>query len=123
MVENTFRLGCERFFKTKWLRCQGRRIGLFTHLAAVDAELVPTIDRVAALDGLTLAAIFTPEHGLYGVAQAGQEIGDELHQRYGMPVYSLYGTRKKPISPHSAICWKQRRSRGCRCSSSTVRTR
>ena len=96
MVENTFRLGCERFFKTKWLRCQGRRIGLFTHLAAVDAELVPTIDRVAALDGLTLAAIFTPEHVLYGVAQAGQEIGDELHPRYGMPVYSLYGTRKKP---------------------------
>lgn len=96
MAQTPIQLGCERFVKTEWRRYIGRRIGLFTHMAAVDAQFVPTIDRVAALDGLTLTAIFTPEHGLSGVAQAGEDVGDERHPRYGVPVYSLYGTRKKP---------------------------
>jgi uncharacterized protein YbbC (DUF1343 family) len=90
-------IGIERLPHSDTLRrYQGARIGLLTHLAAVDRDLVPTLDRLAALPGLELCAIFTPEHGLYGVAQAGDLVADEIHPEYGIPIYSLYGARKEP---------------------------
>lgn len=72
-------------------RLAGRRIGLFTHLAAVDAALVPTLDRVAMHDDLHVQVVYTPEHGLYGVQQAGERVDDAVHPRYGLPIRSLYG--------------------------------
>lgn len=93
----TMCIGIERLPDSDTLRrYQGARIGLFTHLAAVDRDFMPTVDRIAALPELDLRAIFTPEHGLFGVAQAGDTVADETHPESGVPVYSLYGARKEP---------------------------
>ncbi len=52
------------------------------------------IDRLLA-HGVHIRAIFTPEHGLKGLADAGELVGNSVHQR-GIRIYSLYGERKHP---------------------------
>lgn len=75
---------------------RGQRIGLLTHDAAVTAAGQRGVDAIAALPGVTLTALFAPEHGLAGAAPAGERIGDMRDPRTGLPVFSLYGARKAP---------------------------
>ncbi len=46
--------------------------------------------------------IFTPEHGLRGNADAGQQITNTVDEVTGLPIISLYGTSKKPAPEHLA---------------------
>ena len=71
---------------------QGMRIGLITNHTGIDRAGNPTVDLLRSAPGVTLAAIFTPEHGLRGTAD--EKVGDERYQ--GIPVFSLYGEQRKP---------------------------
>lgn len=71
---------------------RGMRVGLITNQTGIDRAGNPTVDLLRSAPGLTLTAIFTPEHGLRGTAD--ERIGDE--QYHGIPVFSLYGERRKP---------------------------
>lgn len=78
---------------------RGKRVGLVTNQAAVDAHLQATADRLAmALPtvGGRLVALFAPEHGLRGDRPAGQTVPDEVDPGTGVPVYSLYGSTREP---------------------------
>ncbi|TCP59229.1 uncharacterized protein YbbC (DUF1343 family) [Tumebacillus sp. BK434] len=92
------RIGIEGFFEEYLDQFRGSKVGLLSHLPAVDSQFVTSIDLVATHPDLQLKALFTPEHGLYGVAQAGEQIVDEIHPRYKVPIFSLYGTREKPTA-------------------------
>jgi uncharacterized protein YbbC (DUF1343 family) len=73
---------------------RGKRVGLICHPASVDARGRHAIDLLRAAPGATLAAIFSPEHGL-----RGGETGEVAHGRdeaTGLPVWSLYGEVRKP---------------------------
>lgn len=75
------------------------RVGLVTHPAAVDRDFRSTADRLAAAPGVTLTALFGPEHGLAGTAQdlegvaAADVNGTRVHSLYGDSVESLRPTR------------------------------
>lgn len=73
----------------------GQRVGLIAnHTARVgDRHLA---DLLHAAPGVTLAALFGPEHGIRGDADAGAAIADGRDARTGVPIYSLYGTTRKP---------------------------
>ena len=71
---------------------QGMRIGLITNQSGIDRTGNPTVDLLRSAPGVTLAAIFTPEHGLRGTFD--DKVADEQYR--GIPVYSLYGERRKP---------------------------
>ncbi len=43
-----------------------------------------------------LAALFSPEHGLYGNAQAGALVSSQSKSHWGCPIYSLHGRNLKP---------------------------
>lgn len=45
---------------------------------------------------IDIGAIFAPEHGFRGKADAGEHVADSRDARTGIPVYSLYGKKKKP---------------------------
>ena len=60
------------------------------------ADLVSLVDLLAAAEGVELVALFGPEHGLAASAQAGDEVGEAIHPRFGIPVHSLYGERRAP---------------------------
>lgn len=77
---------------------RGMRVGLITNHTGIDRSGNPTVDLLRSAPGLTLTAIFTPEHGLRGTAD--EKVGDE--QYHGIPVYSLYGERRKPTAEQLA---------------------
>ena len=73
-------------------------IGLLTNQTGVDAEGRRTIDVLASAPGIKLAAIFSPEHGIFGTADTAK-VGDTTDSVTGIPVYSLYGNtdaKKRP---------------------------
>jgi uncharacterized protein YbbC (DUF1343 family) len=53
------------------------------------------VDSLQAL-GVNLVKVFGPEHGFRGKASAGAPVQDEVDGATGIPVVSLYGTRRKP---------------------------
>lgn len=98
--EPTVRLGIDVLLDKSPTALAGANIGLLTTAASVDARLTPVVDRLLATPGVNVKALFGPEHGLYGVAQAGRSVGDFIDEELGIPVYSLYGANKRP-SPES----------------------
>ena len=46
--------------------------------------------------GVKVAKVFGPEHGFRGNASAGVEVSDEKDASTGIPIVSLYGTKRKP---------------------------
>jgi uncharacterized protein YbbC (DUF1343 family) len=74
----------------------GKRVGLLTHPAGVNRRGESTIDVLRRAPNVKLVALFAPEHGLYGVEQAGKNFADTVDRRTGLPVYSLYGRFIKP---------------------------
>ncbi len=74
---------------------RGRNVGLIVnHTARVgDAHLA---DLIHDARDVTLAALFGPEHGLRGSAEYGEAVRDGRDVRTGAPIYSLYGSTRKP---------------------------
>src|SRR5207302_293977 len=73
----------------------GKRIGLITNQTGVDSDGVTTIDRLHQAKNIKLVALFSPEHGIRGALDQAK-INDSVDEKTGLPVYSLYGERRKP---------------------------
>jgi uncharacterized protein YbbC (DUF1343 family)/CubicO group peptidase (beta-lactamase class C family) len=73
---------------------QGMNIGLITNQSGLDLNGQRTIDVLDHAPGVKLVAIFTPEHGLYGIAEGRVNSGRD--PKTGLPVYSLYGATRQP---------------------------
>lgn len=83
--------GIEVFLADVPASLEGKRVGLITNASATDRSKTPDIDLIAASRDLELTALFAPEHGIRGTADAGAKVTDERDERTGVPVYSLYG--------------------------------
>lgn len=69
---------------------RGRSLGMVTSVSGVTQKLTPSYQAVHAR--WPLKALFGPEHGLYGTADAGEAVdGVQRDAATGVPVYSLYG--------------------------------
>jgi uncharacterized protein YbbC (DUF1343 family)/CubicO group peptidase (beta-lactamase class C family) len=75
---------------------RGRKLGLVTNATGRDGEGRSTIDVLHAEPSWRLVALFSPEHGIRGDADAGQAIDSSTDQRTGLPIYSLYGATTRP---------------------------
>lgn len=75
-------------------RLRGLRVALTLNHTAVDRDGKHLIDLLREHPEIDVAAIFTPEHGFLGSAAAGSKLDDSRHD--SIPVYSLYGKRRKP---------------------------
>ena len=67
-----------------------KRIGLVTNQTGVDRLGIRTIDVLANAPGISLAAIFSPEHGVTGTLDT-TDINNSKDATTGVPVYSVYG--------------------------------
>lgn len=74
----------------------GKRVGLVTNPSGVDLQLNSTVDILFAAPEVNLVALYGPEHGVRGNAYAGDKVADSRDSKTGLPVYSLYGTTRKP---------------------------
>jgi uncharacterized protein YbbC (DUF1343 family) len=83
------------------IRGEGKRkIGLVTNQTGVDSEGRRTIDVLAGAPGVSLEAIFSPEHGVTGTLDT-TAVGNSKDAATGVPVYSVYGAtdaaRRPPL--------------------------
>jgi uncharacterized protein YbbC (DUF1343 family) len=77
---------------------RGKRVGLITNHTGRDANGVSTIDLLARAPGVQLVALFGPEHGLRGLAQAGDSVPSAVDSATGVPIFSLYGQVNAPTA-------------------------
>jgi uncharacterized protein YbbC (DUF1343 family) len=74
---------------------RGRRVGLVTNQASVDAQGINDVARLQAA-GVRLVALFSPEHGFRGAAEPGATVASSIDSATGLPIYSLYGPSTAP---------------------------
>jgi uncharacterized protein YbbC (DUF1343 family)/CubicO group peptidase (beta-lactamase class C family) len=67
-----------------------KKIGLLTNQTGVDSQGRRTIDVLAQAPGVSLDAIFSPEHGVAGDLDS-TDIANSKDAATGVPVYSVYG--------------------------------
>jgi uncharacterized protein YbbC (DUF1343 family) len=72
---------------------QGLRVGLVTNHTGRDREGQQTIDALHKAPGVSLVALFSPEHGIRVSPMRGVGFQDE---QTGLPIHSLYGESRRP---------------------------
>lgn len=77
---------------------RGKRVGLITNHTGRDAAGVSSIDLLARAPGVRLVALFGPEHGLRGLAEAGEHVASAMDSATGVPILSLYGATNAPTA-------------------------
>ena len=75
---------------------EGLRAGLVTNHTGIDRTGVPSIDLLHRDARVELVALYSPEHGIRGEAEAGELVESGVDPRTGLPVHSLYGSTRKP---------------------------
>ena len=88
--------GVEVLKETGFKVLQGKRVGLITNPTGVDNCLKSTIDILHEAQDVHLVALYGPEHGVRGDVYAGDKVDTFTDPNTGVPVYSLYGSTRKP---------------------------
>ncbi len=92
----TIELGVEVLLSEYKDILKGKNVGLITNPTGVDQELNHIVDLLYNDPEINLVALYGPEHGVRGDAQAGSYVEFYIDETTGLPVYSLYGKTKKP---------------------------
>jgi uncharacterized protein YbbC (DUF1343 family) len=73
---------------------KGRKVGIFANQTSMvgNTHLVDTLRKL----GVDIKVIFGPEHGFRGTADAGEKVGNYIDKQTGIPVISLYGSKRRP---------------------------
>ena len=79
-----------------------KRIGLVTNQTGFDADGRRTIDVLAQAQGVSLEAIFSPEHGVTGELDT-THVGNSTDVATGIPVYSVYGGTEEARRPSQDV--------------------
>jgi uncharacterized protein YbbC (DUF1343 family) len=82
-----------------WQPLRGLRVGLVCHPPSIDNQLRHAVDLLAEAPGVTLTALFGPEHGYHGQAQDLVQVGDEQETKSGLRIHSLYGKTFESLRP------------------------
>ncbi|MGH9815618.1 MAG: exo-beta-N-acetylmuramidase NamZ domain-containing protein, partial [Candidatus Acidiferrales bacterium] len=75
---------------------RGKRVGLITNQTGVSREGRSTIDLLHRAEGVKLAALFSPEHGIRGTAD--ENVASGVDEATGLPIHSLYGETRRPTA-------------------------
>ncbi|MDH7513434.1 MAG: DUF1343 domain-containing protein [Clostridiales bacterium] len=90
------RPGVEVFLASHIDLVKGKRVGLITNPTGVDRDIRSTAELFAQNPVINLIALFGPEHGIRGNAQAGEYVPFYFDDKFKVPVFSLYGQSFKP---------------------------
>jgi uncharacterized protein YbbC (DUF1343 family) len=71
-----------------------KKVGIFANQTSMvgNTHLVDTLFKL----GVNIKVIFGPEHGFRGKADAGEKVSNTTDAATGIPIVSLYGSKKKP---------------------------
>ena len=74
----------------------GKKVAVFANQTSMAGEL-HLIDLLIK-KGVQVKVIFGPEHGFRGTADAGEKVGNYVDAQTGIPVISLYGSKRQPAA-------------------------
>jgi uncharacterized protein YbbC (DUF1343 family) len=90
-------LGIEQLIASPPARLKGRRLGLLCNQASTDRLFRHSRDLIRAVLPDQLTCLFTPQHGFFAEKQDNMiESGHTVDRESGLPVFSLYGTERRP---------------------------
>lgn len=89
--------GADVLAQQDWRPLAGRKLGVLSNPTGVLADLTHIVDALVAA-GVRPLAVFGPEHGFRGTAQAGGSQGDYTDPRTGIPVYDAYGVTAEQLA-------------------------
>lgn len=84
------RTGADRQHAAGWSLLRGQKVGVISNPTGVLADLTHVVDDMHAA-GIDVVAVFGPEHGFRGSAQAGGSEGTSTDPRTGITVHDAYG--------------------------------
>ncbi|MFK0236792.1 exo-beta-N-acetylmuramidase NamZ family protein [Streptomyces vinaceus] len=85
------RTGFEQLAADGYALLDGQRVGVVTNPTGITADARHLVDVLHADARVKLVAVFGPEHGFRGTAQAGGSEGAGRDPATGLPVYDTYG--------------------------------
>jgi uncharacterized protein YbbC (DUF1343 family)/CubicO group peptidase (beta-lactamase class C family) len=88
--------GLDVLERDQFTTLKGRTVALVTNHTGRTASGESAIDLLHKADGVKLVVLFSPEHGIRG--ELDEKVGDGKDEKTGLPVYSLYGERRKPTA-------------------------
>jgi uncharacterized protein YbbC (DUF1343 family) len=97
-AQERVRLGIEVLLSDSMHLVRGKRVGLITNHTGVVPDGRSTIDLLHKAEGVRLTALFAPEHGIRGQAQAGERVETTVDSATGVTIFSLYGTTRVPTA-------------------------
>ncbi len=97
-AQERVRLGIEVLLSDSMHLVRGKRVGLITNHTGVVPDGRSTIDLLHRANGVRLTALFAPEHGIRGQADAGERIQSSVDSATGVPIHSLYGDTRVPTA-------------------------
>ncbi|MGH1518319.1 exo-beta-N-acetylmuramidase NamZ family protein [Chryseobacterium sp. JK1] len=74
---------------------KGKTIGVVTNQTGLMSDRTHLVDFLVK-NGVNIKAIFAPEHGFRGDADAGAKVKNGVDVKTGIPIISLYASNKKP---------------------------
>ena len=86
--------GIDVLASESFARLRGKRVGLLTNQTGRSSRGESTIDLLARASGVTLAALFSPEHGIRG--ELDEKVDSSRDEKTGLPIHSLYGATLRP---------------------------
>ncbi|GAA4557650.1 exo-beta-N-acetylmuramidase NamZ family protein [Planotetraspora kaengkrachanensis] len=85
-----FQTGVQVLMSDGYRLVRGQKVGIVTNPTGILPDLRHEVDVMAADDRIELVAVFGPEHGFRGAAQAGGSEGFYVDEQTGLPVYDTY---------------------------------
>ncbi|GGT17883.1 exo-beta-N-acetylmuramidase NamZ family protein [Streptomyces chromofuscus] len=92
------RTGFERLAAEGYALLDGDRVGVVTNPTGITRDARHIVDVMHADDRVNLTAVFGPEHGFRGTAQAGGSEGRHDDPATGLPVYDTYQKSGQPLA-------------------------
>ena len=92
------KLGLDVLLDSKRHLLHGKRVGIIAAPTSLTWDLRHMADVFAEADDINLVALYGPEHGVRGAAQAGVSVESDRDGHTGLPVYSLFGESQKPTA-------------------------
>jgi uncharacterized protein YbbC (DUF1343 family)/CubicO group peptidase (beta-lactamase class C family) len=86
--------GIDVLERDNFKQLENKRVGLVTNHTGRDRSGRQTIDALNQASNVKLVALFSPEHGIRGVAD--EKVSDSKDDATGLPIYSLYGETRRP---------------------------
>ncbi|MGW0598154.1 exo-beta-N-acetylmuramidase NamZ family protein [Streptomyces sp. NPDC002776] len=90
--------GFERLVADGYAVLDGQRVGIVTNPTGITREARHIVDVMHADERVNLSAVFGPEHGFRGTAQAGGSEGRYDDPATGLPVYDTYLKSGRPLA-------------------------